>query len=197
MRKPRPRNMICFQPVPRTNEDLSIPSNESGFYKLDPERYAKNGVDKLSEPSINIYTGKPIVVERHVREIYGKSVNETLAEGGREDCRWTLEEIRTFFEKVFVYKRDFGRIAQFIPMKTYKDVTNFFFATKKLVELKKHEVALRECVTSKLAMIHRTAASILDIHFNSLENTRLPLVQSSAFDSNFQGFSLRTIMLHL
>jgi len=134
-----------------------------------------------------------------VREIYNPKVDSKVLfdKSGREDCRWSLEEIRIFLEKVFIYKRDFSRIASFIPMKTFKDVTNFFFAVKKHIELKKHEHALKECLNNKLGLIHRTSASIMENHFNSLESTKHPLVASAAFDQYFQGFSLRDIMTHL
>ena len=60
------RSMISIHSVPpREHEAMSTPSNE-----LDPDRHKKNGVDKLTEHAINIYTGQPIIRELHVREIY-------------------------------------------------------------------------------------------------------------------------------
>lgn len=45
--------MISIQAgPPRELEAMSTPSNE-----LDPDRYKKNGVDRLTEHAINIYTG--------------------------------------------------------------------------------------------------------------------------------------------
>jgi hypothetical protein len=70
-------------------------------------------------------------------------------------------------------------------MKTFKDVTNLFFAVKKHIDLKKHEHSLKECLSNKLAMIHRAAASIIDSFFAPMEQKRKPLVAASAFDAYF------------
>ena len=96
-------------------------------------------------------------------------LNNYIELGGREGTRWTLDEIRLFLEKVFIYKRDFQRIAQFIPMKTYKDITNFFFSVKKHIALKKHEIAIKECLSNKLSTIHIESAKIMEFYFNHLE----------------------------
>jgi hypothetical protein len=54
-------------------------------------------------------------------------------------------------------------------MKTFKDVTNLFFGVKKHIDLKKHEHNLKECLSNKLAMIHKIAAGIIDEFFAPME----------------------------
>lgn len=102
-----------------------------------------------------------------------------------------------FLEKLLVYKRDFCRIAEFIPLKTFKDVTNLFFAVKKHIGLKEHEHSLKECLSDKLTLIHKITCQIMETYFAPMEKAKPPLLASVAFDQYFRGFTLREIKDYL
>ena len=63
-------------------------------------------------------------MERHVKLIPAES------EAGRTEV-WTIEQLRTFLEKFFIYKRDFVRIADFFAYKGPKDMVSLYYGVKK------------------------------------------------------------------
>lgn len=103
------------------------------MFRVDPERHNKNKLDKLSRISFNIYTEQPIMVERHVKQVPHSH------ELHRKVAVWTLEQLRVFLEKFFVYRRDFERIAEFFPYKTPKDMVALYYGIKKHLGLSAKE----------------------------------------------------------
>ena len=52
-----------------TAQTTEIQSSVQNFFRVDPDRHRKNKLDKLSRLPYNVYTAKPIVVERNVRQV--------------------------------------------------------------------------------------------------------------------------------
>ena len=74
----------------------------------------------------------------------------------RREC-WSLDDIRTFLEKFFIYKRDFAKICEFLPYKLVKDAVNFWYTIKKHLGLSQHEKLIREeAQEDQLKCIHKT-----------------------------------------
>jgi len=107
---------------------------------------------------MNIYTGQPIIRDLFVRQ-------STMMDC-RKRCRWSVEDITTFFEKFFIYKRNFKRIAEFLLQKTFKDVIDFFYLVKKHCKLSKLEKEIQECVGNKLHTIHSIVEKLVTEKFN-------------------------------
>lgn len=108
------------------------------FFRVDPERHTKNKLDKLSRVSYNVYTGQPIYIEKYVKQV------PQVVEYCRRSEVWTLEQIRLFLEKFFIYRRDFVRIAEFFAYKTPKDMVSLYYAIKKHLSLSEKEKEIRD-----------------------------------------------------
>jgi len=72
-------------------------------------------------------------VERFVRRV------QPLNEPFRRCDAWTVEQIRIYLEKFFIYRRDFGRMAEFFPLKTTKEMIDLYYAIKKHINLSAKE----------------------------------------------------------
>jgi len=107
---------------------------------VDPFRYEKNRLDFIPPMTINNYLGKPVMIETVRKPLFGPV---------KSTC-WTVDDLRVFLEKYFVYQRDFKRIAEFLPGKTCKDAVDLFFMIKKSCNLKLIEKEIIECVGSKI-----------------------------------------------
>lgn len=52
---------------------------------------------------------------------------------------WSVDDIKLYLTNLFIYYRDFARVASFLLSKSVKDVIDFFYLTKKFFELSKYE----------------------------------------------------------
>ena len=175
-------------------ENAEAVDSGRNYFKVDPDRHNKNKLEKLSRLNINPYTGHPILVERHVRRVSTK-----FEPPKRRSEVWTLEQIRTFLEKFFVYpRRNFMRIAEFFPFKDHKDVTSLYYALKKHLNLSQKEKEVRDCIGNKLHFIHRLVEEVYTAFFKGLEKLSTSSSQDSdSFTGYHQSFTLQQIMDHI
>ena len=84
-----------------------------------------------------------IEIERHVKQVAPDY------EPVRRSEVWTVEQLRLYFEKFFVYRRDFVRISDFFPYKSPKDMVSLYYSVKKHFNLSAKEKVVRECYDNK------------------------------------------------
>lgn len=147
----------------------------------------------MSRYNINPYTGYPIVVERHVRR-----VSEKFEPPQRRSEVWTLEQLRTFLEKFFVYpRRNFVRIAEFFSFKDHKDVTSLYYAVKKHLNLSQKEKEVRDFIGNKLHLIHSIVEEIYSKFLKGLEKSNNSSEDGDHLCGYHQSFTLSEIMDHI
>jgi hypothetical protein len=107
------------------------------YFLVNKDRYEVNKVDRLPRPSIDIYSELKIVSkEGSCFQIRDPITQDSLS----KMKRWSLTDLKTFFEKYFIYDRsEFQRIASFLPNKTTKDVVDLFYTLKKRIDLNKYK----------------------------------------------------------
>lgn len=87
---------------------------------------------------------------------------------------WTLDQIRTFLEKFFVYRRDFERISEFFPHKTAKDMVSFYYGIKKHLNLSQKEKDLKDdSIGDKKHYINKVVEEMYEKWFKPLETAKL------------------------
>ena len=121
--------------------------------------------------------------ELHVRSV-SQSIDPTVTQ--RRSERWSLHDIKTFLEKFLIYKRDFVRIAEFLPYKKVKDLVNFYYACKKYLKLSSREKEVRECLGNQLTLIHEIVEKVYEDFFSTLKQPRKDL----HFEDTYQGYTL-------
>ena len=156
------------------------------FYRVDPDRHRKNKLDKLSRIPFNVYTGLHSFIERPVKQV------AHMVEAVHTSEVWTLEQLRIFLEKFFIYKRDFMRIADFFPFKTPKDMVSLYYAIKKHLGLSEREKEIRDFVGNKYHFINEIVETAFNTFFKSLDEN-----EHSYMEGYHQSLSLQHIMVHL
>jgi hypothetical protein len=71
----------------------------------------------------------------------------------RRKSVWSVYDLKVYFEKFLIYKRDFKRISDFIPMKQTKDCIDLWYMVKKPLKLKEIEKDLQALVGNKVLWI--------------------------------------------
>jgi hypothetical protein len=156
------------------------------YFLVNKDRYEVNKVERLPKPSIDIYSELKIVS----KEGTCLQVRDPITHDGLSKMkRWSLTDLKTFFEKYFIYDRsEFQRIASFLPNKTTKDVVDLFYTLKKRIDLNKYKKEVKsyhlssnQGILGLSGFISDQAARVLTEHFSQEKiSERLPALADFA-----------------
>lgn len=125
---------------------------EKPLFVADPMRFERNKIHSFPALRTNPYTNQIIHHEPHCRKLV-LTQNKSV---------WSHDELQTYLQKFFTFKRDFLKIAQAIPRKTCRDAVDLFYLIKKPCQFSLIEAAVRDHNGNKAHLINAKVQYLLE-----------------------------------